>query len=253
MLRFRLDQTPEGKGNLVARDGYVDDTRLSPQDIRVLAERKLSSRSCSLRRALLIQNALPHLGPETQDFDLHGSPEVPEEESGLDRVVSASFDGLGEDEFGGMDDEHDRARCPSPPEDDSPEAPSCQAAVELELDASYQAAMREFEEVTDSDLLLSDAEEAVASSGSTLDGEPCADLDVLASVGVACMERQNRVAASPSQARKRRDPDAEADDASLKCGKPARSSSPCRLSRRLSDAAEKLSCSRNMFTVLPCC
>lgn len=257
VLRFSLDQTPESRRSAVVDDVYADDTRLSAQDIRILAERKLSSRSCSLRRALLIQNALPHLG-----FD---SPDRSAEENGqIDRVVSVSCEGRVEDEEAPLGEEFDEARCPSPPAAEEEEVDTSSSsspaergnAAEPELDACYQAAMRAFDEFSESDLLLCDAEEAVAvsaASAPSTDGELCAELDVLASVGVACMERQNRVAASPSQVRKRGNPDAEADDAPVKSSKPARSASPCRVTQRVSDAAGNLACSRSVFSVIQCC
>jgi len=287
VLRLRL-------GDPASDSVEPEGTRLTPRDIRVLAQRKLSSRSCSLRRALLIQNALPLLDLEEAEAEAETMLAAMnrgrrEQEQVWSRVVSPSSSSseeeqeqeqeeMEEEEQEEMEEEHEEqevnhTRYPSPPTIIDPSTAAAGSEeddvrsgtpTEPELDACYLAAMQAFDEIRESDLLLCDAEAAggLGNLSAAADGEEsCGELDVLASAGVACIEEQGRAVAamaaaaavlpSPSQARKRCGSSVD-DDVSPKCTKPVRSSSPCGLTQRVSGAAAKLSCSRNVFSVIQC-
>ena len=171
---------------------YADDMyrrQLSPENIRVISQRKLSARKCSLLRALLIQNALPHL--ETDESE---EEKMKDEEAALlaQEARDAGFI---------LNFDEKSHSCRSEPEDkqeeeEEEEEKNCEElAIILDastgrdldveepelVDACYTAAMEALGEIRDSDIIAADAADAACAG--RLDMEPVSIIDCSGSDG----------------------------------------------------------------------
>lgn len=223
VMRFSL-ASPPPKG--AAEKGG----RLSPEIIRDISQRKLSARKCSLLRALLIQNALPHL--ETEEERAY-SPNAMEGAIDQARIVPEVEDFVVEEpnaEAMSMDEAEADAGAESLP--GSPDAALGLDVEESEL-ASYAAALGALSGFCDADVMAADAADAASE---------VAEVPATASEPVTIIEplslpaKRKRIHTEP--------------DSAQRVAKTVRPASPCGLTERV--AAGPAACSRSVFSVIQC-
>jgi len=192
------------------------------QNIRDISQRKLAARSCTLRQALLIQNALPHLDAE-------------------EAMRACLDDSDVEVEQAGSDEEDEDFVMPIAPDDGKTTAGFDSFVTSIPDLQGFPLSCEDLLDDEDDDGRGGVGHDSVSDHGfdtSCFDKEVAVDIRVIDSddsLGKRSTVVQHRVYAkvedSPKRCRKRLHGNSERDD-SLKCKKPIRSASPCRLTHR---------------------
>lgn len=195
------------------------------QNIRDISHRKLAARSCTLRQALLIQNALPHLDAEEAMRARADDCDVEVEQPGSDEEDDEFVMPIAPNDDDTTDLGYDSFASTMPDLQGFPL--SCEDLLDDDEDGSDRGAVGHDSVSDHHGFDTSCFDEEVAVDVRVIDSD-----DSLDKRSTVIQHRvYTRAEESPKRSRKRLHGNSERDDA-LKCMKPVRSASPCRLTHR---------------------